>query len=114
MHTESLFEMKKHHSPTEFSRFLKNNGDIFWREQENFWVITSYTHAKMILASDDFTCDRSPFFMASMPNLNPYEIKDFLGVVSKMMVMSDAPQHTPRRRICYDGFSNQTLQNLHP
>lgn len=30
------------------------------------------------------------------------------------MVMSDPPEHTARRRICYNGFSNNTLQKLHP
>ncbi len=47
-----------------------------------------------------------------MPNIDLHLLQDFFGVVSKMMVMSDAPDHTARRRICYYGFSNQTLEGL--
>jgi cytochrome P450 len=110
----SLLDVKIQSTPQQFSDYLKNKGDIFWWEKGNFWVITSHEYAKKILTSQDFTCDRTSFFISRMPNIELNLIGDFFGVVSKMMVMSDPPEHTARRRICYDGFSNQTLQNLHP
>ena len=64
------------------------------------------------MTSDDFTCDRSSFFVSRMPNIDLNLIQDFFGVVGKMMVMSDAPEHTARRRVCYEGFTNQTLSEL--
>jgi pyoverdine/dityrosine biosynthesis protein Dit1 len=39
-------------------------------------------------------------------------IGDFFSVISKMMVMSDNPEHSKRRRVCYDGFTNQAIDYL--
>lgn len=112
MSQPSLLDMKINSTPEEFSQFLTEKGDIFWWEKGNFWVITSHEYAKNILTSADFTCNRSSFFISRMPNMDLNLIQDFFGVVGKMMVMSDAPEHTARRRICYDGFSNKTLDEL--
>lgn len=110
----SLLDRKIQSTPTEFANYLKEQGDIFWWEKGNFWVITSHAHAREILISEDYTCDRSSFFISRMPSLDLSLIGDFFNVVGKMMVMSDAPAHTARRRICYDGFSHQTLGELNP
>src|SRR3990167_2884079 len=114
MQQPSLLETKIKLSPQEFAHYLSDKGDIFWWEPGHFWVITSHAYAKQILTSDAYTCDRSSFFISRMPNLDLNLIEDFFAVVGKMMVMSDAPEHTARRRICYDGFSNKTLHDLHP
>jgi len=110
----TLMQLKESSTPEDFSRQLREMGDIFWWEAGKFWVITSYQLAKNILMSKDFTCDRSPFFISRMPEMNLDLIADFFKVVSKMMVMSDAPEHTERRRICYHGFSTQCLEQLRP
>jgi len=112
MQQPSLLEVKINSSPEMFSQFLRDKGDIFWWDRAKFWVITSHEYAKHILTSQDFTCDRAPFFITRMPDIDLRLLQDFFGVVGKMMVMSDAPEHTVRRRICYDGFSNQTLEGL--
>ncbi len=112
MQQPSLLDVKINSSPEDFSRFLRDKGKIFWWDRAKFWVITSHEYAKKILTSQDFTCDRAPFFITRMPNIDLDLLQDFFGVVSKMMVMSDAPQHIARRRICYDGFSNQALEGL--
>lgn len=110
----TLMDMKRNLTPTDFAQQLRAMGDIFWWPAGNFWVITSHHLAKTILLSDDFTCDRSPFFVSRMPNLDLTLIQDFFSVVGKMMVMSDAPQHTSRRRICYNGFTSDALEELQP
>lgn len=114
MNQMTLLDMKKNNTPTEFARQLREMGDIFWWAPGNFWVITSHQNAKQVLTSQDFSCDRTPFFLTRMPDLNLELVQDFFAVISKMMVMSDAPSHTSRRRICYDGFTNQTLDQLEP
>lgn len=114
MQQQSLLDIKINNEPEVFAKLLREKGDIFWWEKGNFWVITNHAYAKQILTSDDFTCDRSSFFISRMPNIDLSLIQDFFQVVGKMMVMSDAPEHTQRRRICYDGFSNQTLHELSP
>lgn len=112
MQQPSLLDVKIQSTPEEFAHYLRNLGDIFWWERARFWVITRHEYAKEIFTSDDFTCDRASFFISRMPNMDLSLIQDFFSVVGKMMVMSDAPEHTARRRICYDGFSNQTLDGL--
>lgn len=111
---QTMMSMKVNNTPEKFSEMLREMGDIFWWPGGKFWVITAYSHAKSILLSDDFTCDRSSFFVSRMPEMDLQLIQDFFGVVGKMMVMSDPPQHTARRRICYNGFTQQTLENLQP
>jgi len=37
----------------------------------------------------DFSCDRTSFFISRMPKSRFSLVKDFFGVVGKMMVMSD-------------------------
>lgn len=110
----SLMEMKINNTPEDFAHLLQDMGNIFWWPAGNFWVITAYDVAKDILTNPNFSCDRTPFFVSRMPNLNLELIQDFFAVVSKMMVMSDYPEFTNRRRICYDGFSNQSLDKLVP
>lgn len=114
MQEPSLLDLKMLHTPAIFAAKLREKGPLFWWERAQFWVVTSHQYAKSILTSEDFTCDRTPFFISRMPNIDLPIIKDFFDVVGKMMVMSDPPEHTARRRICYDGFSNQTLQDLLP
>lgn len=114
MKPTSLLDLKKSASPNEFSRHLREMGDIYWWEPGQFYVITAYDLAKTVLTSDHYSCDRSPFFISRMPEMNLSLITDFFKVVSKMMVMSDALAHTDRRRICYHGFSQQCLEQLKP
>ncbi|VEG92036.1 cytochrome P450 [Legionella spiritensis] len=110
----TLMQLKQDSTPEEFARQLREMGELFWWEPGKFWVITSYDMAKSVLTSEDYTCDRTPFFISRMPEMDLSLIGDFFKVVSKMMVMSDAPAHTHRRRICYHGFSNGTLEQLKP
>lgn len=110
----TLMQLKQTTTPEQFSNHLREMGELFWWEPGKFFVITSYKLAKQILTSEDFTCDRSPFFISRMPEMNLSLITDFFKVVSQMMVMSDAPEHTSRRRICYHGFSNNFLEQLKP
>lgn len=74
----SLLDVKLKSTPEEFATFLREKGDIFWWKKGNFWVITSHAYAKQILTSSDYTCDRSPFFISRMPNLDLSLIGDFL------------------------------------
>jgi len=110
----SLMQLKQTSTPAEFSRHVREMGDIYWWEPGKFWVITSYSLAKEVLLNETYSCDRSPFFISRMPEMNLSLINDFFKVVGKMMVMSDSPAHTDRRRICYHGFSSQTIDQLQP
>ncbi|WP_240610444.1 hypothetical protein [Legionella qingyii] len=66
-------------------------GALFWWKPGKFFVITSYKLAKQILTREDSTCDRTPFFISRMPEMNLSLITDFFKVVNQMMVMSDLP-----------------------
>jgi len=114
MTVPTLMELKKTSTPEQFAHHLREMGDLFWWEPGKFWVVTSYPLAKELLTSEDYSCDRSPFFISRMPEMNLSLISDFFKVVGSMMVMSDAPEHTSRRRICYHGFSNQSIELLKP
>jgi cytochrome P450 len=110
----SLLHFKKSLSPQAFSNFLIEQGPVFWWEPDQMWVVTDYDMAKHCLTSQDLTANRAPFFMLGLAKIDLSLMQDFLEIVPQMMVMNDPPEHTARRRICYHGFSNQTLQNLAP
>ncbi len=110
----SLLEKKKELEPHEFALFLKSLGPFFWWEKGKFWVVTDYKLAETVLKSSDYSCDRSSFFISRMPNLDLPLIKDFFGVISKMMVMSDAPSHTSRRKIASLGLTDERMDYFRP
>lgn len=114
MKSYTLMQLKQTTTPEQFSHHLREMGELFWWDPGKFFVITSYQLAKQVLTSEDFSCDRSPFFISRMPEMNLSLITDFFKVVSQMMVMSDAPEHTDRRRICYHGLSTHCLEQLKP
>ncbi len=114
MITTNLLELKKTTTPAEFSQKIRRMGEYFWWEPGQFYVITSYELAKSILMSEDYSCDRSSFFISRMPEMNLSLLDDFFKVVSKMMVMSDGEAHQNRRRICYHGFTAYCIQQLKP
>lgn len=110
----SLMDMKSQLSPEEFAKSLQKHGDLFWSEDDKMWIVTSYACAKKILASDDFTSDRMSYFKKTFTAGEFKAAEKFFAVVSQMMIMSDPPKHTARKRICFDGFTHQTLSDLEP
>jgi cytochrome P450 len=111
---QNLLSLKATHAPQDFARVLQEQGDIFFSPLDGVWVVTAYELAKQILTNPDFSCQRLPYFAARMPELDIALIANFVAVVSKMMVMSDAPQHTGRRRICYHAFTAKLIASLQP
>lgn len=114
MKATSLFDLKKTLTPQAFSDALTEKGSIYWWPPGNFWVITDYQLAKTLLCSNDVTCDRSPFFISRMPNIDLSLLTDFFDVVSKMMVMMDGKKHQASRRVCYHGFANKHIERMKP
>lgn len=110
----SIHEQKKRLSPEKFSTFLQEKGKVYWWEKGGFWLITDYTIAKSLLTNSKLSCDRKPFFLSNMPNVNLSLLPDFFNVVSSMMVMSDDNSHKNKRRICYQGFSQSVIKNMIP
>lgn len=106
-------EFKKQASPAEFpdafSRMVKKYGDVYFWKKGNFHVVTKAGLARKALTDPALSCDRSPFFLSRMPNLDLNLIQDFLAVVSKMMVMSDDLVHEARRMTATHGLSDALL-----
>lgn len=109
----SFFDIKKEADvqefPNIFARYLKSYGDIYFWQKGNFHVVTKASHAREVLTSDAFSADRASFFISRMPELDLSLIKDFFGVVGKMMVMSDDQDHAKRRKAAAFGFEEQVL-----
>ena len=112
--TLSLFDLKKQLTPQQFAEHLMSMGPISWWAPGHFWLVTDYQLAKSLLSSEQVTCDRSPFFISRMPNIELSLLSDFFDVVSNMMVMKDGHSHKSSRRICYHGFANYHINRLKP
>lgn len=112
----SFLDFKKNSDPRtfpeDFSRYVSSFGEAFFWKQGGFHVITTADRARHVLTSTEFSADRGAFFISRMPNLDLHLIKDFFGVVKKMMVMSDGEDHSRRRRIAAAGFEDHILERF--
>jgi len=110
----SIVEMKEQMPTEEFAEFLKRMDPIAFSEETNRWIVTEHAVAKKILLDPRFSANRTPFFIRSMPDIDPHAIETFLSDVQKMMVMSDGKTHQNRRRICFHAFKPFMQQSLLP
>jgi cytochrome P450 len=109
-----LHTVKTNSSPEAFSNYLKEKGPIFWSPIERIWVVTDHELANSVLKSPDFSADRSSFFRSKMSGCPFSKVVNFFGVVTKMMVTSDAPEHTHRRRLASSGISDHVMDHFLP
>jgi cytochrome P450 len=114
--TTSFLDFKRSSQPhtfhDDFSKYVKSFGDVYFWEKGNFHVVTNAEAAKAVLTSPEFSADRGAFFISRMPNMDLRLIKDFFGVVKKMMVMSDDEDHNKRRKIASQGFEDHILERF--
>ncbi len=106
-----LLENKLETTPAEFARLLRARGPVFRSEADRFWVVSDHALALSVLKGEDFSADRSAFFASRCPFAR---IGRFLGVVKRMMVTSDPPQHTARRRLAALGLADGVLDEFRP
>lgn len=109
-----LLEIKRRTSPAEFARLLRKAGKLYWWEPDRFWVLTDFELATQALKGTDFSADRSAYFMARLGGIPIERVMNFLGVVTKMMVASDPPEHTARRRLAQAGIADNVLEAFRP
>ena len=109
----SLIERKRRSTPSEFAAYLRAQGDLYFWPAGGFWVVTSYELARRALRNPTLSCDRSSFFISRMPDLDLSLIGDFFAVIKRMMVMSDAPEHTERRGVAVRAFESG-LAHVYP
>lgn len=114
MNSQSLLQEKSKLTPELFSHSLKNRGKIFWCEEEQFWIVTDYRLAEKLLKSPDLSANRSPYFASRMHHIDPSSVSNFFGVVQHMMVNSDTPKHSYRRRLAHGGISDHALEEFKP
>ncbi|MCJ8346077.1 cytochrome P450, partial [bacterium] len=105
------FKKEAHYSnfPENFSSYVRSFGDIYFWKKGNFHVITKAHLAKKALKNPAISCDRAPFFISRMPNMDLNLLPDFFGVVSKMMVMRDGKEHMLRRSIGNYGLNEDLI-----
>lgn len=112
----SFLDFKKSSStadfPSAFSQYLSSLGDIYFWEKGGFHVVTKAEDAKNVLTNPIFSADRGRFFISRMPDMDLSLIQDFLGVVKKMMVMSDDEEHSQRRKIASGGFEDHIIDRF--
>lgn len=111
---QPLLETKRATSPRDFSAFLRHHGKLYWWDADRFWVLTDFELATQALKGTDFSADRSAYFMARLGGIPIERVMNFLGVVTKMMVTSDPPEHTARRRLAQFGIADNVLDAFRP
>jgi cytochrome P450 len=109
-----LLSVKLETTPGEFAALLREKGPIFWWEPDHFWVVSGHELATTILKGTDCSADRSAFFMSRLAGIPVERVANFLSVVTKMMVTSDPPEHTQRRKLAAFGISDSVLDDFRP
>lgn len=109
-----LLSAKANSTPQQFAHLLIEKGPIFWAEIEKFWVVTDMDLAQSILKGVDFSADRSAFFMSRMSGCPFHKVANFFSVVKKMMVTSDPPEHTARRKLGLAGINDHIIDDFAP
>lgn len=110
----SLMDVKLNKNPQEFAEYLRGFGEIFYWPAAEFFVVTSMEAGREVLKRPEFSADRSGFFISRMPKLDLRLIKDFFGIVQKMMVMSDDTEHGQRRKAAALGIDGELLEYYRP
>jgi cytochrome P450 len=110
----SLLDLKRALSPEQYARFLRSQGAVFYWDAARFFVVTDYKLAQEVTKSAAFSADRASFFISRMPNVNLMHLRDFFGIVSKMMVMSDGADHEKRRKAAAMGIDGELLEFYKP
>lgn len=100
--------------PQDFSDYIRSHGETYHWPAGGFHVVTRAADARQILRSKHFTANRATFFVAKMPNVDLDLIGDFFGVVSRMMVMSDAKVHGMRRKSALFGITPELIDSFTP
>ncbi len=111
---QPLLDTKIQSTPDELAGLLRSQGPISWWERGGFYLVTDYALAAEVLRSPDYSADRSSFFISRMPNMDLRLIKDFFGVISKMMVMSDGSEHATRRKTASMGLTDEIMDYYRP
>ena len=110
---QSFHDFKKqsdpYHFPDLFAKYVRSFGEIYFWEKGGFHIVTRIQHAKQVLMSQDFSADRSHFFISRMPKMDLGLLKDFFPVVKNMMVMSDGQDHARKRKAASVGFEDHIL-----
>lgn len=110
----SLLDLKRALSPEAYAHFLRSQGAVFYWDAARFYVVTDYQLAQEVTKSAAFSADRASFFISRMPNVDLSLIRDFFGIVSKMMVMSDGLEHEKRRKAAALGIDGELLEHYTP
>lgn len=109
-----LLTLKSQASPQQFANHLLERGPVFWSEAEQMWVINDHAIAQNLLKSSALSADRGAYFASKMSGCPFSKVMNFFGVVSKMMVNSDAPAHTERRKLAHAGISDRVIDKFAP
>lgn len=109
-----LLDTKRATTPGGFARALRARGPVFFWEPDRIWVVTGHELGCTVCASPDYSADRAAFFMARLAGIPLERVGNFLGVVSKMMVNSDPPEHTARRKLAQYGIADSVIEDFRP
>jgi cytochrome P450 len=110
----SLLDIKRATTPAEYAAFLRSQGPVFYWDAARFFVVTDARLAMEVTKNPAFSADRSSFFISRMPDVDLRLIKDFFGIVGKMMVMSDGKDHEQRRKAAALGIDGELLEYYRP
>ena len=109
-----LLSEKISSTPQQFASHMKDKGAIFFSAPEQLWIVTDHELAISVLKSSEISADRSSFFMTKMSGCPFHKLANFFSVVKKMMVMSDPPEHTQRKKLASNGISDHVIDHFMP
>lgn len=109
---KKLIELRRELTTKAFADLLLQQQPIYWHAPSKLWVVTRHSMAEDVYKHPALSNDRAQYFASRMPEIDYETIKGFFSVITKTMMLTDLPQHTPMRRICFEALTAQVRQRV--
>ncbi|GCE31713.1 cytochrome P450 [Dictyobacter alpinus] len=107
----TLISQENKKDPHAFYAHLRATEPIFYVQDLNTWIVTTYEDALLVLRDPRFTKDNRKI-VPSEKGLNPMD--ETAAQMMRNMLMVDAPDHTRLRSLVSKAFTPRMIEQLRP
>ncbi|MGE4426474.1 MAG: cytochrome P450, partial [Solirubrobacteraceae bacterium] len=87
---------------------------VQWNARHRAWILTRYDHVQDALRDPRMSSDRIRPLLADLDGPRRERMGPVLELMSRWMVVSDAPEHTRLRRLAHGAFNPRRVAALEP
>jgi len=100
--------------PAPLYRELLRTAPVYWSDAVHGWFVTRYEDVAACHRDPRLSANRAMLFEAQVQGEDKAALKDFLGLIRKMMFTMDGTEHMRVRRPSMPPFTPQALESWYP